>query len=207
VRARLPPLLTVIRNTPVQDPLPLHIATNHHLALAVRIRLRVQPHPRLPFHLHSPKTHHQRHKSTPFEHGSNKQTEAEQVTVWHRRKGNFSESTAAASSWAPATGVSAAPARATTRLPSRWRPLVARHRPAGCGRAATRTAPPGRPPLASGAVPGIAGLHQLPTDISPSSFSAREARAWERKQTGGEGTEGRERGEERSGVSWKQEMV
>ena len=56
-------MLTVVRDAPVQYPLPRHIASDHDLALAVPIWLRVHPHPRLPFHL---RIHQSRHDHNPI---------------------------------------------------------------------------------------------------------------------------------------------
>lgn len=150
----------------MQHPLPLYITPDHNLALALPIRLRIDPHPRLPFHLNTTDPITNKKKTTKHSFAADHNNRAEQVTVRDRRKGNFSENSNPASP-EPATGVSAAPARATTPPSLTLLGSVARHRHATGGRAAVTKAPPSSTPLAVGPARGIAGMLQLATAMPP----------------------------------------
>jgi hypothetical protein len=85
----LPSMFIIVRDTPVQYPLPRHITPNNDLALAFGVRLCVHPHPRLPFHLgFTTKLKHQQHPQTKNEIHRN--TISAQITQRGRDRGSYS---------------------------------------------------------------------------------------------------------------------
>lgn len=86
----LPSTLIIVRDTPVQHPLPRHITSDNDLALALGVRLRVHPHPRLPFHLgFTTELKHQQHpQQTQNETHTN--TISAQITQRGRDRGSYS---------------------------------------------------------------------------------------------------------------------